>query len=291
LIGLAALVSTLAAPAASAVPSALACDATPPGMSCIPAGSFTMGRDDGPKNERPAHSVWLQTYFFDTHEVTFAAYQVCAKAGACKPKRPIYSDFNRPKQPMVAVDWYDAVAYCRWAGKHLPSEAQWEKAARGPDGDLYPWGNQPATCERAIIQDQRGRSCGVPKAGAARLADVGRTFEVGARGPYRYGHYDVVGNSWEWVADWFAGDYMLCGASCTGVEPKGPCGDKPGGLDHCAGRKEKVLRGGSWYWDASYATGSYRRPYVPENEPVSHFGFRCAASVEEAKALAKRGAR
>ena len=276
---------TAAPPSAAEPVATVPCVPAPDGMACVPGGAFVMGRDDGPPNERPAHRVWVQTFYLDTHEVTFADYQRCARAKACDARRPIYSDFNRPRQPMVAVTWFQAVQYCRWAGKRLPSEAQWEKAARGPDGEWNPWGNEPATCERAIIADARGRSCGVPKAGLARLAAVGRTFEVGARGPFRYGLHDLVGNSWEWVADWFAGNYAGCGSACEGVEPRGPCGDRPGGLEKCPGRKEKVLRGGSWYWDASQATGTFRRPYVPENEPVSHFGFRCAATPDDAARL------
>ena len=257
-----------------------------PAMACIPGGAFTRGRNDGPPNEKPAAQVWLQTYYMDVNEVTFAEYQACARAGKCKAARPIYSDFNRPKQPMVAMTWFDAVDFCKAAGKHLPTEAEWEKAARGEVGDLYPLGNEPVSCERAVIMDQRGRSCGVPKKGLERLADVGRTSEVPARPAYRYGLHDIIGNSWEWVADWFSADYANCGAACAGPDPKGPCD----GAANCPGHKEKVLRGGSWYWDASYATGTYRRPYGPENKPTSHFGFRCAASLEEAGHLAGKKA-
>lgn len=255
-------------------------------MACIPGGGFTRGRNDGPPNEKPAAPVWLQTYYMDVQEVTFAEYQACARTGKCKPAKPIYSDFNHPKQPMVAMTWFDARDYCRAAGKHLPTEAEWEKAARGEAGDLYPWGNEPVSCERAVIMDQRGRSCGVAKRGLARLADVGRTSQVPARPAYRYGLHDMIGNSWEWVADWFSADYAKCGAACAGPDPRGPCS----GAENCSGHKEKVLRGGSWYWDASYATGTFRRPYGPENKPTSHFGFRCAASLEEATRLAVRKA-
>lgn len=261
-----------------------ACEAsTPGGMACIPAGSFVRGRDDGPANEKPAAKVTLSSYFMDINEVTFAEYQACARTRKCTPAKPLYSDFNRPKQPMVLVTWFQAKAYCAAQGKHLPTEAEWEKAARGPEGELYPWGNAPVTCERAVIMDERGRSCGVRKKGRPDLAEVGRTSEVPARPAYRYGLHDIIGNSWEWVADWFSADYGKCGADCLGTDPTGPCR----GADRCPGHREKVLRGGSWYWDASYATGTYRRPYVPENKPASHFGFRCAASLAEAAKLAK----
>jgi sulfatase modifying factor 1 len=256
----------------------------PAGVACIPGGWFQRGRNDGPKNEAPQAQVWLPTYYMDVLEVTFAEYQACVHAGKCKPARPIYSDFNRPKQPMVLVTWFEAVDYCKAQGKHLPTEAEWEKAARGEKGELYPWGNEPVTCERAVIADERGRSCGLKKKGLPRLADVGRTLEVPARPAFRYGLHDIIGNSWEWVADWYSETYAKCGEACAGIDPKGPCK----GADKCPGHKEKILRGGSWYWDASYATGTYRRNYVPENMPASHFGFRCAASAGEAARLGKR---
>ncbi len=265
-----------------AEPTAQAClDHPPADMACIPAGWFVRGRDDGPANEKPSGQAWLQTYYMDLLEVTFAQYHSCVRKGKCQPAKPIYSDFNRAKQPMVAMTWFDARDYCKAVGKQLPTEAQWEKAARGADGDLYPWGNEPVDCSRAVIQDGRGRSCGVAKNGLARLADVGRTFEVPSRPAYRYGIHDLVGNAWEWVADWFSADYAKCGEACQGIDPKGLCA----GADRCAKSKEKVLRGGSWYWDASYATGTYRRPYVPENKPTSHFGFRCAATWAQAQQL------
>lgn len=257
------------------LPTAAACEPGPAAMACVPGGPFWRGRDDGPSNERPRQQIWLQTYYMDRTEVTFAAYQACVRRGKCRPARPIYSDFNRPRQPMVAMTWFDARDYCRAVGKHLPTEAEWEKAARGPDGDLYPWGNEPATCARAVIQDGRGRSCGLPKAGLARLADVGRTLEVPARPAYRYGVHDLIGNAWEWVADWGGADYRPIAAQT--VNPLGLCD----GADNCLLSKEKVLRGGSWYWDASYATATFRRLYGPHNKPTSHFGFRCAASVQE----------
>ena len=272
------------ATAATNTPAARPCLPDEPGvtdMACIPAGAMIRGRDDGLANEKPAMQLWLQTFYMDTNEVTYSAYQACVRKRRCRPARPIYSDFNHPRQPMVAVTWFDAVQYCQAQGKQLPTEAQWEKAARGEQGELYPWGNEPVTCKHAVIMDARGRSCGVPKRGAARLADVGRTAPVPARPAYRYGLHDIIGNSWEWVADWHSSDYAQCGADCAGVDPQGPCGGK----SPCRGHKERVLRGGSWYWGAALATGTYRRPYVPENKPTSHFGFRCAASLAQARAL------
>lgn len=261
------------APGAEA-PAATPCPASPPeGMSCIPGGEFIRGSDNGPANERPASRVWVQTFLMDRYEVTTEQYKACMKAGKCPKAGPRYNDFSRPRQPVTGVSWYDAVAYCRAQGKRLPTEAEWEKAARGPDGNLYPWGNEKVTCKQAVIEDSRGRSCGIRKAGPA--PEKGRTLEVGTRPAGIYDLYDMIGNSWEWVADWYSPSWAKCGTDCAGPDPKGPCG----GADKCPGHRVKVVRGGSWYWPASYATGTYRRTHVPSNDPYHHFGFRCAVSI------------
>jgi formylglycine-generating enzyme required for sulfatase activity len=258
-------------------------DPPPPGMACIAGGSFIRGTDDGAENTRPAETVWLQTFYMDIDEVTNAAWKACRADGDCPRGGPLYNDFSRPNQPIVGPSWYAARAFCEHAGKHLPTEAQWEKAARGPDGALHPWGDDPATCELAVIKDARGRSCGIKK--KQEHPDKGRTLVVGTRPPGVYGLRDMMGNAWEWVADWASESYAACGEACRGVDPRGPCD----GADECPGHQEKVVRGGSWYWPASYATGVYRRSHVPANPHSSfhHFGFRCAASVAEAEALAQ----
>ncbi|HWB76686.1 MAG TPA: SUMF1/EgtB/PvdO family nonheme iron enzyme [Nannocystaceae bacterium] len=257
-------------------------DPAPLGMACIPGGAFVRGTDDGPDNTRPKATIWLQTFYMDLDEVTYEAYSACKKEKKCLRGGPLYNDFSRPLQPITGISWFAAVKFCELAGKHLPTEAQWEKAARGPDGELYPWGDDPVTCERAIIKDERGRSCGVKK--KREHPDNGRTFEIGSRPAYRYGLRDMIGNAWEWVYDWSSKDWARCGDACSGIDPKGPCG----GALQCRGHTTRIVRGGSWYWDASYATGAYRRTHVPANpiENFHHFGFRCAASVDEAKALA-----
>jgi formylglycine-generating enzyme required for sulfatase activity len=229
-------------------------------MACIPGGTFLRGSDDGPKNARPRAEVWLQTFYMDVHEVTVEAYEACVAAGTCRRARTIYNDFSRPRQPKVGVSWYNAVRFCESAGKHLPSEAQWEKAARGTDGRLYPWGRRRATCKLAVIKDGRGRSCGVQKKG--RHPEKGRTFVVGTR---------------------HSSSYARCGQACQGAEPRGPCQ----GADPCKGHQRRVVRGGSWFWPATMATTIFRRPHVPANKPYHHFGFRCAASVEQAAKLRK----
>ncbi len=246
------------------------------------------------QNARPAARVWVQTFYLDTHEVTYEAYEACIEAGACTKRPedgrwgPRYTDFGRPRQPITGVSWYHAVEYCAWRGQRLPTEAQWEKGARGPDGDRFPWGNAPATCARAVIKDpELGRSCGVKKRGSA---DTGRVVAVGTRPAGRYGLYDMIGNVEEWVYDWYTDDWDACGKDCLGIEPRGPCqGEEP-----CAGRTFRVVRGGSWYWGAEHGTAIHRRPHYPHNPPPKHyhhFGFRCGADVEQARALTAAPAR
>ena len=261
-------------------PLPAACGTAPQGMACIPAGPFLRGSDNGPKETRPQETVWLETFYADVYEVTVEQYDACVASGRCKPAKTAYSDFSRPRQPKVGINWYRAKEFCEKNGKHLPTEAEWEKAARGTDGRLYPWGDEPATCERAVIMDARGRSCGVKKQGGE--PDKGRTFEVGTLQPNQYGLYDMAGNSWEWVADWYSKSYRACGKACQGKDPKGPCD----GQEPCPGHEEKIVRGGSWYWPAEYATTIHRRPHFPQNKPYHHFGFRCAASLAEAAKIA-----
>lgn len=264
---------------AAPIPNPEPCGALPADMVCISGGDFLRGTDRGPTNTRPAATVWVQTFYMDKFHVTYEQYHACMKAGKCRRAEPTYPDFNHPKQPMTKVSWHDAVNYCKVQGKHLPTEAQWEKAARGTDGRTYPWGNAPATCARAIIEDHSGRSCGVKQRG--READKGKPWDVGSRPPNQYGLYDMAGNSWAWVHDWYAPSYAACGKGCTGVDPKGPCQ----GAAECPGHTLHIVRGGSWYWGRSQATTYYRRAELPVNP--HHFGFRCAASVEEAAALTR----
>ena len=266
--------------AAPTPPQVTPCADGPADMGCVLGGWFLRGSDKGPPHARPQAKVWVQTFYMDKNEVTVQRYKACVKVGKCKRARTYYNDYSRPLQPKVGVSWYHAVAYCKAMGKRLPTEAQWEKAARGTDGRTYPWGEEPATCKRAIIMDRRGRrSCGVKKQG--KKPEKGRTWEVGKRPATQYGLFDMAGNSWEWVVDWYAPSYGKCGAPCQGIEPKGPCD----GAEPCKRRRRRVVRGGSWYWPASYATTYYRRSHVPGNRPYHHFGFRCAASTEEAKVL------
>ena len=281
------LASATAAPTATAVatsvpvaePLKLPCDGPVAGMACIPAGDFIRGSKSGEKNEQPQSTIYVDAFFMDLTEVTNEMHNACVAAKKCKVVHTVYPDFDRPRQPKVGVRWYDAVDFCKAAGKHLPTEAEWEKAARGPDGRLYPWGDEPATCERAVIMDERGRSCGVPQKSSE--PDKGRTFEVGTRPPNPYGLYDMSGNAWEWTNDYYSESWAACGEACQGKNPKGPCG----GVSPCDKHEDRAVRGGSWFWKAPLASATYRRHHVPSNNPYHHYGFRCAASLEEAAAL------
>lgn len=261
------------------------CEAPPEGMSCVPGGPFQRG-SKRERASRPQEEVIVSTFYMDINEVTNAEYKRCVAAGRCDKAGPKYADFSRPKQPINGVSWFDAVKFCQAQGKHLPTEAEWEKAARGTDGRRFPWGNEAATCERAVIEDARGRSCGVRKS-VGRHPEKGRVWLVGQKPAAIHGLKDMAGNSYEWVYDWFSESYEACGEACKGVDPKGPCG----GALTCEGHRERVVRGGSWYWPAKHATTYHRRAHVPSNEPFHHFGFRCAASVAEAEALVAGAAR
>lgn len=261
------------------------------GMACIPGGPFERGTAAAHactqgENRRagtgygPPQEVWQQTFWMDLTEVTYGEYQRCAEEGLCPPSRPAYNDYDRERQPMVGVTWYAAQAFCAAEGKHLPTEAEWEKAARGPGGDAHPFGDAEVTCAQAVVRDAGlGRSCGVPK--APPDPEKGRTWEVGLLPAGHHGLYDMVGNAEEWVADWFAVDLAACGADCQGTSPKGPCQ----GAARCPGHTQKMVKGGSWYWGPEHAYGWHRRPHFPENRPYHHFGFRCAASLAEARWL------
>lgn len=264
----------------------------PEGMACIPGGYFTRGVDldehvcnqasqpaRGNMGTTPAQRIWMDTYYIDRTEVTNAAYSDCLRAKQCPKDGPRYTDFSAPQQPITGVSWFSANTFCEAQGKHLQREAEFEKAARGPDGELYPWGNTPATCENAVLMDASGRSCGRTKKG--NYPQNGRVMEVASRPAGRYDVYDLIGNAEEWVWDYWSTDWASCGDACSQANPQGPCN----GEESCEGHRYRVVRGGSWYWPADHATSYHRRAYRPNNEPPHHFGFRCAASQDEAKRL------
>ena len=185
----------------------------------IPAGAFTQGSTRGEEDERPARKVTLKAFAIDRTEVTRGEYAACVEAGRCKATGD-KSDGDA-KLPVTGVDWNEAQAYCKFAGGRLPSEAEWEKAARGTDGREYPWGND-ADCGKANWGSFEGEG---PCAGK----NPGRPVTVGSypTGASPYGALDMGGNVWEWVADKYDGDpsrRVVRGGSCCSffVGPRAP---------------------------------------------------------------------
>lgn len=236
----------------------------PSGMVHVPAGSFRMGSESGEDDEKPVHEVYVSDFFIDTYEVTVSEYAACMRAGGCSEPKGTHEDYpynnygapGSEKHPINGVDWDQAVAYCKWAGKRLPTEAEWEKAARGTDGRKYPWGNEEVSCRYAVMRDDGLVGCGKD-----------RTWEVGSKpaGMSPYGAHDMVGNVWEWVSDWYDEDYY---ASSPAHDPKGP-----------ARSYSKVLRGGGQFSSADFLCGFCRSEFMPHYANSSH-GFRCARSLD-----------
>jgi formylglycine-generating enzyme required for sulfatase activity len=216
-------------------------------MVLVPAGDSWMGSEDGGSEERPRRKVYLDGFYIDRTEVTNAQYRRFMEATG--QRAPAYwgnSRFNAPDQPVVGVDWGDARAYCAWAGKRLPTEAEWEKTARGPDGRRYPWGDE-----------WDPRKANFAEGGPGKPTPVG-SYRAGAS---PYGAVDMAGNVWEWVADWYQRDYY------TKAPSRNPPGPDQGAL--------KVLRGGSWYDYPFDLRAAYRSFSTPDFR-ITYIGFRCA---------------
>ena len=223
----------------------------------IPAGEFAMGLDglQALEDERPQHRVWLQTFFIDLHEVTTAQYaSFLAATNRAAPWQWDTVDLTQHgDRPVIGVDWSDADAYCRWKGKRLPTEAEWEKSARGTDGRLYPWGN------RTPNKDLANFALGA-RFSYSQVLMPAQSYEH-AKSPY--GLYHMAGNVWEWVQDWYAVNYYE-------VSPEqNPQGPEQGQF--------KVVRGGSWSDLPKYLLTYNRFKLLPETRN-SYTGFRCAKS-------------
>lgn len=232
-------------------------------MILIPGGEFLMGSLDGEgdADEHPQHKVFLGPYYIDKYEVTYAQYKKFLDATA-RPVPKFWNDlaFNKPNLPVVGATGNEAEAYCVWAEKRLPTEAEWEKAARGTDGRRYPWGNEfnMSIGNKAIHANILGNTDGF-----VTTSPVG-SFLTGAS-PYQV--MDMAGNVWEWVADWYEPNYYS-------LSPK----DNPKGPERGVLR---VLRGGAWGANDIKARSSERGANDPRSSGNNSVGFRCAQDIEK----------
>ncbi len=247
-------------------------------MILIPAGAFSMGCNSSVDSnclddEKPYHTVTLADFYIDKYEVTSEDYEKCITAGACNnniEEEHNYLDYtnsscfvgNGVDGEIAAncISWFGAYNYCAWIGKRLPTEAEWEKAARGTDGRLYPWGEDAPDCTFTVMYDnsQSVTGCGNerPWAPGLKVKDVSP-----------YGVYDMAGNVTEWVNDRYSATYYS--SDDAGVNPSGPLEGN-----------NRVFRGGFWgAGDSKYFRTSSRMPIAPA-VALSMNGFRCARDAE-----------
>lgn len=222
-------------------------------MVLIPEGEFIMGTDDRLRDEKPVHVVYLRDFYIDRYEVTNKDYKKFVEStGHLPPDNWENSNYpsGKDKHPVIYVSWTDADKYCKWLGKKLPREAEWEKAARGTDGRVYPWGNK-----------WNLNNSNNPLRGHDGTMPIG-SFEVG-QSPY--GLYDMSGNVWEWVDD-----YYLPHPGSDYVSPE-------------FGLRYRILKGGSW-WDCMFyncgiSAPVYNRSFFDAATKNDSFGFRCASDA------------
>jgi len=232
-------------------------------MVLIPAGDFIMGNDDGPDYEKPAHTVYLDVFYMDIYETTNREYENCVNAGICQP--PIYNGSNSRSSyyenpqydnyPVIYVNWDMAKTYCEWRGAELPTEAQWEKAARGTNGRTYPWGEKVPDCSIANYWSLASGIC------------VGDTTSVGnyESGKSPYGIYDMAGNVWEWVLDWYSEMYYH---DSPVANPLGPDSGQ-----------DRTVRGGAWLGDYPFLQASSRHSESYWQQGFVDVGFRCSRTL------------
>lgn len=231
-------------------------------MVLVAAGEFRMGADSGDSDEQPTHRVLLDAFYMDKYEVTTARYGAFFQTTKGR-EAPGYWEMVKPEEggdrPVIGVDWNDADAYCRHYGKRLPTEAEWEKAARGTDGRKYPWGNGEPTPELAHYGLKWTVNSNYY---SSRLNPVGKN----EAGQSPYGVHDLAGNVHEWVADWYDSGYYRTSPERN---PPGP-----------ANGNKKIQRGGSWNSDPGYLRTTYRNGRHPTYRNYN-VGFRCAADASK----------
>lgn len=259
-------------------------------VGLVPAGYFRMGSPDnqGRSDEHPRHRVYVDSFYMDRTEVSVGIYRKCVDAGKCSaPMTGVGCNWGNPERgdnyPVNCVDWNRAAAFCTWAGKRLPTEAEWEKAARGGADTKYSFGeSDSALADFAWF----GRNSGMRDYPARFIAGRylhlrkyvdsygGLTHPAGEKKPNQFGLYDMYGNVWEWVADWYDENYYR---SSPEKNPQGP----PSGTKHLLTPPgwqgmRRVIRGGSWYHDPS----SSRRWGFRPSMWYDIIGFRCAAPAK-----------
>jgi formylglycine-generating enzyme required for sulfatase activity len=248
---------------ASQVPGSIKAD-----MILIAAGEFTLGSNYGSSEEQPVHKVYLENYYIDKYEVSNARYKACVDAGMCQPPQSIGTEshsqyFDAPQYanyPVVYMNWYMAKVYCEWQGGRLPTEAEWEKAARGNSNNLFPWGSD-FDVGRANFCD---KNCIAPWPGDQNYDDgyaENAPVDSFPNGASSYGLYHMAGNVWEWVNSL---DYPYPYNAGDGRENVNTVGNR-------------VRRGGSWDNDSYNVRVSMRYGENPSTA-FSNFGFRCARS-------------
>jgi len=234
-------------------------------MVSVPAGEFMMGCDPDKDffcaftSSEQQHNIIVKAFKIDKYEVTFQRYQKCVSTGKCLPPATggalNYGWEGVDKFPVNGVTWFQAKAFCEWEGKRLPTEAEWEKAARGTDGRIYPWGDEAPSCEYAVMD----------RANAGYLGcNTGNTMDVGSKpkGASAYGAMDMAGNLWEWTADWYDENYYAISVA------ENPTGPETGHY--------RTTRGGDFFSRQGYELRSTSRfPYEPSDYSIA-IGFRCA---------------
>jgi serine/threonine-protein kinase len=241
-------------PTATSLPTEIT-DAKGVSMMLVPADEFSMGSESGDEDEKPVHIVYLDAFWIDKTEVTNKMYSLCVSAGACKEptdkssliQSNYYGNSSFDNYPVIYVDWYMAKTYCEWAGRRLPTEAEWEKAARSTDGRIYPWGNTAPNKSLLNYTNTEG---------------IGDVTEVGKypNGASPYGAMDMAGNVFEWVSSLYR-SYPY---------------DAMDGRENFDSSEDRVVRGGAWERIYDSSLRSANRNGYRATVPLVYLGFRCA---------------